>query len=258
MKIKRFHQLVRCEKGPVNTAVIDLLKGHIYHVANGFIEKFDSRKYDEIVEFVKSLEKEELIIEIEENAWIPVIDPGPNNGEEISFIIEMEEGVEPGLIKRLFKDFKVFKIHYYGQNTPGEIIPGVDILRKEKNFSRCIESSTREGELKKVNESIYRWNKKYHNCWGRKIAITKDMMVRPCIYSSIITGNLNENNIDKIMEKAGQYWTITKDKVERCKDCELRYICFDCREIAFRSMGNLFASNPNCTYDPHTGTWTLT
>jgi len=60
----------------------------------------------------------------------------------------------------------------------------------------------------------------------------------------------------KTVEKIQSYWYLTKDKVEKCKECELRYFCIDCRELAQReSNGNVYASNPNCKYDPNTGVW---
>jgi len=58
-----------------------------------------------------------------------------------------------------------------------------------------------------------------------------------------------------IIDEIEKYWYLTKDKVDKCKICELRYSCPDCREIAYESSGNLYASNPNCLYNPETGVW---
>jgi radical SAM protein with 4Fe4S-binding SPASM domain len=256
MKVKkRFHQLVRCIKGPVNTAVIDLLKGHVYQVKNEFVKRFEDEEYREIGSFIEFLEAEELVIEVGETAWIPVLEPEPKDKDELPFIIEMDDGVEPQLISRLFGDFNVVKIHFYGKNKPEEILPGVEIVREEKNFRRCIEMSTIDGELKKITEPFYNLNREFNTCWGRKIAVTSDLKVRPCIHSKIIIGDLTGDDIDDIMESALTYWAITKDRVDKCKNCELRYVCFDCREIALRKGGNLFATNPNCSYNPQAGTW---
>ncbi|MHA1919668.1 MAG: SPASM domain-containing protein [Promethearchaeota archaeon] len=90
---------------------------------------------------------------------------------------------------------------------------------------------------------------------GEKICITKDGEVRPCIYSQISIANIFNDNIERIFEKIKTYWEITKDKVEVCKNCELRYVCFDCREIARIKTNNLYAKNPYCQYNPIKGTW---
>jgi len=255
MKIRRFHQFVRLEKGPVNTAIINLLNGHIYQVENTFIEKFFDKRYDDIAEDVNFLEKEELIIEVDENAWIPALDAQWEEKENFPLTIEIDTDVDIGVLKLLFQDFKIDKIHYYGKKELQEIIPDVEFIEKEKNFANCIELSRVNGELKKINENFYRFSKAYNTCWGRKLAITNDLKVRPCIYSRIIIGDISRDNANDLIENAKKYWGITKEKVEKCKDCELKYTCFDCREIAYRLTSNLFAANPNCNYNPYNGNW---
>ena len=97
-------------------------------------------------------------------------------------------------------------------------------------------------------------NREYNSCWGRKIVITKDGKLKPYIHSEIILGELGGSGISYIFEELIKYRDITKDKVKICKDCELRYVCFDCREIAMReSNGDLYATNPHCKYDPYRG-----
>lgn len=102
MKIKAFHQFVILEKGPVNTAIIDLLKGNVFQVENELIEKFSDRRYQEIHEFIHSLKTEELIIEIDQRRWIPRIMFNEKEEEDISFDLEVEEGLDFDLIKEKF------------------------------------------------------------------------------------------------------------------------------------------------------------
>ena len=73
---------------------------------------------------------------------------------------------------------------------------------------------------------------------------------------SIKICNLDELKKPGIIDKIEKHWYLTKDEIETCKICELRFSCFDCREIAYRkSMGDLYAKNPNCGYNPKTGIW---
>ena len=99
------------------------------------------------------------------------------------------------------------------------------------------------------------FNKYKNSCWGYKIAVTKEGKVRPCIYSEIVLGDLQDVNINQVLIDIKPYWFLTKDKIEKCKICELRYACFDCREIPFRKSGSLFSPNPYCSYNPLTGKW---
>jgi radical SAM protein with 4Fe4S-binding SPASM domain len=255
MRVKRFHQFVRYHKGPVNTAIIDLFTGHIYQVENEWIEKFESRKYDEIEGFLHSLEMNKLIIEVDETTWIPALDIELDEKENVSLIIEIEEGAALSLIKRFFKDYRISRVLYYGEKRPQDIFNDVEIIQKEKDFNHCIELATQDGELKKISESGYHLSKIYNPCWGRKVAIHKDHTVSPCIYSKIVCGHMNHDDVNIVLERLKQYWSLTKDRVERCRECELRYVCFDCREIAYRATGNISGPNPHCTYDPRTGKW---
>ncbi len=156
---------------------------------------------------------------------------------------------------KMFCHRKIEKIVYYG-DIEEDLFDRIKIQIRKKNFNECEKRSKVLGKFKRISEDFYIFNKKYNSCWGKKIAITKDGKIRPCIYSEIIIGDINKDDIEDIMKKAKKYWNITKDKVKICKDCELRYVCFDCREIAQRkNNGNLYATNPLCTYNPYTGKW---
>lgn len=254
---KKFHQFVTLEKGPVNTAIIDLLKGNVFQIENTIIEKFMDLQYSEIPEFIKSLNDEELLIKVSEERWIPQIsDIRMKENDTPYFSLEIEEGSNLQKIKEVFSSVYLYKINFYGKKTPSNIFPDIKIYKYNKKFSNCILKSLINGDFNKIDESYYRFNKEYNSCWGRKIAITRDGNIRPCIYSDIKIKNIMEvKHLEEILEKMKKYWYITKDKVDKCKDCELRYVCFDCREIAMRKTGNLFATNPNCKYDPYKGEW---
>ena len=90
----------------------------------------------------------------------------------------------------------------------------------------------------------------YNSCWGKKIAINKKGEVLPCIYSQFSVGKLSKISLSRLMEKIHFYWELNKSKVEKCKYCEFRYVCFDCREIAYRIYGSIYATNPYCNYNP--------
>lgn len=63
------------------------------------------------------------------------------------------------------------------------------------------------------------------------------------------------DDVSELINKAKFYWGITKDKVKKCCNCELRFACFDCREIAYRKNKNIYDENPNCLYNPQKGIW---
>lgn len=255
MKIYKFHQFVALERGAKNTAIVNLLNGNIYHIKNSILEKFELRIYDDIIikEFISLAKKEELLIKTDEFNWTPVNIYDNEIESKISFILEIEEGANINLITAKLGKYEINKVHYYGKNHIDSIFPDVKTEVKKMDFSGCVEASKVDGRFDKVSEFFYNSNKHYNSCWGMKIAIDKHENVKPCIYSKYKIGNLNRGKTNDIIETAMKLWKITKNQIEKCKQCEFKYACFDCREIAFRENNNLYSPNPNCNYDPIRG-----
>ena len=263
MKVYKFHQFIRIEKGPINSAVIDLLKGDIFQVPNDYIEKFENRQYEEIKDFIETLVSGKMVLNVDEKCWIPVLNLNTEKdkneeGKQIKKItLEIEDGVDLDIIKEKLDSIsmQIAKIWYYGKKNHDQDFRGIPIIRKEKDFEACQTVTCVKDDFLNASEIEYRLNMVYNSCWIGKIAITSDENFRPCIYSQIVLGNLREDSIEAIFREAKKYWMINKDKVEICRDCELKYLCFDCREISFRLTNDLYGCNPNCNYDPYQGTW---
>jgi len=256
-KVKKFHQFIVVEKGPVNTAIIDLLKGNVYQVENNVIDTLEKGAYREIPGFIASAAAEGLLIEVNEKNWIPADENAEVETEdnEIGIELHVEGGIDLEAVLETFKDYTIYNVVFYGRELPEIPAYPVEIIKKEKNFQQCTANAKVDANFDRVTESFYLFNKKYNCCWGGKVAITREGKIRPCIYSSIVAGDIDKDAPGEILEKLKKYWTITKDKVEKCKECELRYVCFDCREIACRKGDNLFSAHPLCSYDPCKGKW---
>jgi uncharacterized protein len=260
--VKKFHQFVMIDKGCVNTAIVDLLKGNVFQVDNETMEKFENFKYEDIKDFIEIAKREGIIIDVAPDTWIPKIyqnDTLTSKIDQLSgeffLYLEIEEGVDLNVVKEKFENFGISQITYFGAEKIECLFPGVEIKYSKKNFDNCLQLTLVDGNFCKTDEERYYLNKKYNSCWAHKIAITKDAKFKPCIYSSIILGDLMHIDVDTLINKAKTYRYLTKDKVEKCKDCELKYVCFDCREISSRKDNNLYATNPYCQYDPYTGVW---
>ncbi len=120
-------------------------------------------------------------------------------------------------------------------------------LQTKANFPKIEE----KGFVKRING---------HNCWQDRACITSNGDVIPCIMArDKIIGNIRnkENNLKLIFnnKKSQNYQKLSKDKIQTCKDCEYRYVCFDCRPLVEGQTGNLYAKPPNCLYNPYNGIW---
>ncbi len=69
-------------------------------------------------------------------------------------------------------------------------------------------------------------------------------------------GNILDESLIKVSENIDfqKKWSINKDLVEVCKDCEYRYVCSDCRAYT-KNPSNEYSKPLKCFYDPYTGVW---
>lgn len=100
----------------------------------------------------------------------------------------------------------------------------------------------------------------HHKCLAGKLAITATGDVIPCIFArNQLCGNIINDTLATIIHNSNlhQCWHTTKDCIHKCKDCEYRYACSDCRPLAQGSdpTKDWLASPLDCSYDPHTGKW---
>jgi radical SAM protein with 4Fe4S-binding SPASM domain len=153
--------------------------------------------------------------------------------------------------KRLLKEMGLF------HRPPIPIRPtgrGIDT----KNWSRKygIRSIRTEPDFR-VDRKTYEFSLCWNNCWTGMIAITSNGNVLPCVFAREQTaGNVRSQSLSDIIQgKMQEFWSLTKDRVETCKDCEYRYFCHDCRPWAYGCSGDLYAKSPKCTYDPYIGKW---
>lgn len=121
----------------------------------------------------------------------------------------------------------------------------------KKELKSCC-SNAINPELFTINMDFVIESINYNSCLNRKLYIDKNGEVKNCPMIERKYGNILENNIIDIVNKKEfqELWTINKDKIEVCKDCELRYMCFDCRA----NLKTLYSA-PSCKYNPYTGKW---
>ncbi|MBG0782631.1 MAG: grasp-with-spasm system SPASM domain peptide maturase [Bacteroidales bacterium] len=90
----------------------------------------------------------------------------------------------------------------------------------------------------------------YNTCLNKKVSInTKgDIMNCPSLNKSF--GNIKSCSIVDIIktQEFQRLWSLSKDKITTCKQCEYRYMCSDCR--AFRESKSLYSKPSKCQYNP--------
>lgn len=107
-----------------------------------------------------------------------------------------------------------------------------------------------------VNLETFTEAQAHNSCLNGKISVDADGEIRNCPSMPRSFGNAAETSLHAALATSGfrDPWTISKDRIETCRDCEFRYVCTDCRAFV-RTPGDAFAKPATCTYDPYTATW---
>lgn len=257
-----FNQFVKVENGPKKSAIIDLFKMEVYHVENEILTDFNRKNYQKILPFLRDAIEKGIIIRTSKNMWIPHIEEEFINGNRKKFsdiIVNIEYDLDIKIIENIISLFPIIKIIIWGApdtkrnqillDIPCDYISGYECAYKKIN-------KIDPGETFVINKHFYLYSKLFHNCWGNNFAVTKSGIVKPCLQSSIIIGDLGDLFQNKLQDKIVSYWELTKDKIETCSVCEFRRICPDCRVNSMDKCSESIIKKPDyCSYDPYTGLW---
>jgi SPASM domain peptide maturase of grasp-with-spasm system len=94
---------------------------------------------------------------------------------------------------------------------------------------------------------------KFNTCLNKKISIDKNGIVKNCPTMDNGFGSIKYVSLIDVAynEAFKQPWSIHKDQIKVCKDCQFRYICTDCRAF----VSDSYDKPKKCGYDPYTHTW---
>lgn len=108
-----------------------------------------------------------------------------------------------------------------------------------------------------VNNLLFFTEAQHHNtCLNRKICIDAKGDIKNCPAMKQSYGNISDTTLLEVIEKPGfkDCWTICKDQIDVCKDCEFRYMCTDCR-CFIKDPENIYSQPAKCTYNPYICKW---
>lgn len=142
-----------------------------------------------------------------------------------------------------------------GNLNDGKIKADGKILITNENLtnSHCgfISANKFVSNIDSFTESI-----NYNSCLNKKISIDQNGNILNCPAIKTIYGNVNKDSLTDVIDQKSfkSIWSITKDEIEKCKSCEFRHVCTDCRAFV-EEPENLKSKPLKCGYDPTTGVW---
>ncbi len=92
-----------------------------------------------------------------------------------------------------------------------------------------------------------------HNIYyNKKAYINPKGGIQQSPFTDKVFGNVNTKSLLSVISNQTfqEYWDISKDNIEVCKDCEFRYVCNDGR-IPLKRDNKMYYFAESCTYDPY-------
>ncbi|SHI45549.1 grasp-with-spasm system SPASM domain peptide maturase [Flavobacterium terrae] len=236
-------------------------------IGNSILEGIDEiRVYEELIPQLEKLgcEYVEIILyqEIENNLLQSILDLFQISSiKHIGLIIKYDVTKDEKFLKKLTStclrlskiilhssvdekllEFKSFNLTY------------ISYVKKElKSFNFCgvVDQGYFSTKMLHFTES-----QNHNTCLNRKISIDKDGNIKNCPSMKEIFGNIKEVSLEEVLNQTNfkRYWSISKNQIEVCKDCEFRHICTDCRAYT-ENPEDQYSKPLKCGYNPYTNVW---
>lgn len=95
-----------------------------------------------------------------------------------------------------------------------------------------------------------------NTCLNKKISVDVKGNIKSCPSCTQTFGNIRNTTLKEAMEHPDfkKLWSISKDQIDVCKDCEYRHMCTDCR-AHIKDPENIHSQPAKCPYNPYIAKW---
>lgn len=107
-----------------------------------------------------------------------------------------------------------------------------------------------------INVETFTESQHHNTCLNRKISIDVDGNIKNCPSMSKSYGNIRDTKLIDVVNNPEfqKVWHIKKDEITKCKDCEFRHVCTDCRAY-LENPDDQYSAPLKCGYNPYTCEW---
>ena len=108
----------------------------------------------------------------------------------------------------------------------------------------------------KSNVSLFTESQHHNTCLNRKISIDVNGDIKNCPSMAKSYGNIRDTKLIDVVNNPEfqKVWHIKKDEITKCKDCEFRHICTDCRAY-IENPDDQYSAPLKCGYNSYTCEW---
>ncbi len=136
-------------------------------------------------------------------------------------------------------------------------LPKNKVKLLEKKISNNTHCGIIDPNMFSIKIPVFTESMKFNSCLNKKISICENGDIKNCPSMGKSYGNIKDVSLTKVVKNKEfkKYWSITKDQVAGCKDCEFRRVCTDCRAY-LENPSDIFSKPLKCGYNPLTNEWT--
>lgn len=125
-----------------------------------------------------------------------------------------------------------------------------------RKINSCLDCGVIDTQKFAINIQNFTESLQFNSCLNKKVSIDVNGQIKNCPSMKSSFGTIETISINDVLKNSNftKLWKIKKDEVEKCKDCEFRYICTDCRAY-IEDPSNLYSKPLKCGYNPYTTEW---
>lgn len=238
----------------INNVIIDCNKGDIDFINDDFLTQLKRLccNYIQFRFFAKtSIEELQRILDILNPTQIKAVEiilPRINDWSEDSMLNFLQENRKVrNMIVTSAPESRIVKME--------DFLDGA-LIFSDKEIASNLHCGIVQLEQFAINVSHYTESLNYNTCLNGKIAIDSDGNIKNCPSMKESFGNIKDTTLEEAINRSGfkKHWTITKDEITKCKECEFRHVCTDCRAY-LENPDDPYSAPLKCGYDPYSCRW---
>jgi SPASM domain peptide maturase of grasp-with-spasm system len=180
--------------------------------------------------------------------------------KSVSFILPLHQKEDKMLSGFSSNHKKISQIIMYGAPESKILQHGKQgmgvVLQVRDDISSHLNCGVINSDFFSVNIPTYTESLHFNSCLNRKIALDAEGNIKNCPSMKESYGNIKDTSLKEAFNTSGfkKYWKIKKDNITKCKDCEFRHVCTDCRAY-IEEPENIYSAPLKCGYDPYSCEW---
>lgn len=237
-----------------------------YKITNAIIELDRNSEFDsiDVIQQLKSLGCKAIQIrflmsvdKIELGPIVAAIKDSQINHVEFLMPYRPDHDISP-LYELMFEEPRIMRILIYGCEEDKVLVNAVNGNKSVVQLKRDIRMDT--SEIIKVerfftNIESFSESKNHNLGLNRKVCISKSGELKNYLTHRKSFGNVANVSISDVVTGLDfrNRWFVHNDMIEKCKDCQFRYVCVNNSDI--NEISGKYTKINECSFNPYTNTW---